>query len=170
MPHLWEEAMTRRGTSRITSLGVSLILALATVVIGTGPAAAEQDTASDVPTSLRVTDLQPSMVAGPGDVDDVQDADEPITFDDLRQLVAQLYDDGQITRYGEYQLRFNLGAAERIYNGLGCVNDYFISYMERFKQVASDPRYVLTESAREELVAAADQLIVQLCGTTEASG
>ncbi|MGH8776048.1 MAG: FIMAH domain-containing protein [Jiangellaceae bacterium] len=37
--------------------------------------------------------------------------------------------------------------------------------LETFKQQASNPRYVPSESARDQLTAAADQLIAQLTGT-----
>jgi hypothetical protein len=40
-----------------------------------------------------------------------------------------------------------------------------IDNLELFKQVASDPRYVPSAAARDELIAAADRLIAQLSAT-----
>jgi hypothetical protein len=41
-----------------------------------------------------------------------------------------------------------------------------IQNLEVFKQVASDPRYVPSAAAKDQLIAAADQLIAQLSGTS----
>jgi hypothetical protein len=54
--------MTRLKASRITSLGVSLTLAVATVLIGSSPAPAAQDAVPEAPANLRVIDLQSNTV------------------------------------------------------------------------------------------------------------
>lgn len=92
--------MTRRRMPRITALLAGLALVLAAVVVGTSPAAAGEASA------LHVAAHQ---LAGPGasasaDVADVQDEEEPITIDDLRQLVAQFEAAGEVTFAGARRL------------------------------------------------------------------
>ena len=101
--------------------------------------------------------------AEPADVTDVQRDAEPITFDDIRQLVAEFEATGEVTFSGARRLLVFLDWGER-YQARG-LNFRAVLFLENFKEVASDPTYVPSESAREQLIAAADRLIAQLGGT-----
>ena len=101
--------------------------------------------------------------AEPADVTDVQYDAEPITFDDLRQLLDEFEATGEVTFSGARRLLVFLDWGERYYDrGL---NFRAVLFLENFKEVASDPTYVPSEFARKQLIAAADQLIAQLGDT-----
>jgi hypothetical protein len=106
--------------------------------------------------------VENATVAESADVTDTQDNAEPITFDDLRQLVAQFEATGEVTFSGARRMLVFVDWAE-FYHDRG-YDSRAVLLLEHFKEVASDPTYVPSESAREQLTAAADQLIVQLGG------
>ncbi|MPZ93814.1 MAG: AAA family ATPase [Propionibacteriales bacterium] len=86
--------------------------------------------------------------------------EESITFDDMRQLIAQFEATGQVTFAGAGRLEFCLLFAERaVQRGTPSLA---ITDLEEFKRQASDPRYVPSDTARDELIVAADQMIAQL--------
>jgi hypothetical protein len=150
-----EEAMTRRTSPRIAGLA-SLVLAAATAVVGSGPAAAGEGDSLRAESGQHVEGAEESVG---GDLAVVED-DDPITVDDLRSLVAQFEATGEVTFAGARRLEFALLFVEQSINrGTPALA---IQNLEVFKQVASDPRYVPSAAARDELIAAADQLIAQL--------
>lgn len=144
--------MTRR-TPKLAALLASLVLATATAVVSTGPATAGEDD------SLRAESGQHVDGAGEsvdGDLAVLED-DDPITVDDLRSLVAQFEGTGEVTFAGARRMELALVFAENSINrGTPALA---IQSLEVFKQVASDPRYVPSAAARDQLIAAADQLI-----------
>jgi hypothetical protein len=153
-----EEAMTRR-TPKVAALLASLVFAAATAVVGTGPAAAgERD-------SLRAESGQHVDGAEePESRDAAVIEDDPITVDDLRSLVARFEATGEVTYAGARRMELALLFVEHsIDRGTPALA---IQNLEVFKQVASDPRYVPSASARDQLIAAADQLIAQLSATS----
>lgn len=90
----------------------------------------------------------------------VTSADDSITFDDMRQLIAQFETTAQVTFAGAARLEFCLLSAERaVQRGTPTLA---ITNLEEFKRQASEPRYVPSDTASDELIAAADQLIAQL--------
>jgi hypothetical protein len=150
-----EEAMTRRTSPRVAGLA-SLVLAAATAVVGSGPAAAGEGDSLRAESGQHVEGAEESVG---GDLAVVED-DDPITVDDLRSLVAQFEATGEVTFAGARRLEFALLFVEQSINrGTPALA---IQNLEVFKQVASDPRYVPSAAARDELIAAADQLIAQL--------
>ena len=147
--------MTRRTSPRIAGLA-SLVLAAATAVVGSGPAAAGEGDSLRAESGQHVEGAEESVG---GDLAVVED-DDPITVDDLRSLVAQFEATGEVTFAGARRLEFALLFVEQSINrGTPALA---IQNLEVFKQVASDPRYVPSAAARDELIAAADQLIAQL--------
>ena len=88
---------------------------------------------------------------------------EPITIADLRQMVEEFTASGEITLGGSWRLNATLSLAE-FYFDLG-YPPRAIHALELFREVASDPTRVLTENARDALIAGADQLIAQISGT-----
>jgi hypothetical protein len=153
-----EEAMTRRTSPRIAGLA-SLVLAAATAVVGSGPAAAGEGDSLRAESGQHVEGAEESVG---GDLAVVED-DDPITVDDLRSLVAQFEATGEVTFAGARRLEFALLFVEQSINrGTPALA---IQNLEVFKQVASDPRYVPSAAARDELIAAADRLIAQLSAT-----
>ncbi|MGH8825428.1 MAG: FIMAH domain-containing protein [Jiangellaceae bacterium] len=102
----------------------------------------------------------PASAAEPAGVTAVQEEPEPITVDDIRLMIEQFEATGEVTFAGARRLEFVLFFVENhIERGTpsGAIRD-----LEIFKEQASNPRYVLTETARDQLIAAADQLIAQL--------
>jgi hypothetical protein len=153
-----EEAMTRRTSPRVAGLA-SLVLAAATAVVGSGPAAAGEGDSLRAESGQHVEGAEESVG---GDLAVVED-DDPITVDDLRSLVAQFEATGEVTFAGARRLEFALLFVEQSINrGTPALA---IQNLEVFKQVASDPRYVPSAAARDELIAAADRLIAQLSAT-----
>lgn len=152
---------TQRTSSIIAALAATLALGLASTAAGVAPAAAVGNH-SPVPVS-------DSISSG------VDEVEEPATFGEVHGLIVQLHADGQVTRFGDFLLRFHLEVMRRIYLNGGCspeeeqwVRDKYFEHVESFREVASDPQYVRTESARVQLLTAADQL-AQLCVVPEAS-
>lgn len=148
---------TRRTSSIIAALAATLALGLASFAAGAAPAA------GGTPAPTTSTSAE------------VDEAGEPATFAEVHELIARLHADGQVTRFGDFQLRFHLEVMRRIYLNGGCspdeeewVRDKYFEYVERFRQVAADPRYVVTESARVQLLGATDELAA-LCTVPEAS-
>jgi hypothetical protein len=128
--------MTRRTIRRMIAQLAGLALVPGAVVVGTAPAASAS-----------------VEVAGVG-------YQQLITVDDLRDLVAQLEAAGEVTFAGARRLEVQLVFVEHGLNrGTPAVA---ILHLERFKEVALDPRYVPSESAREQLIAAADELLALL--------
>jgi hypothetical protein len=155
-----EEAMTRRTSPRVAGLLASLVLAAATAVVGTGPAAAGEGDSLRAESGQHVEGAEESVG---GDLAFVED-DDPITVEDLRSLVAQFEATGEVTFAGARRLEFALLFVEQSINrGTPALA---IQNLEVFKQVASDPRYVPSAAARDQLIAAADQLIAQLSATS----
>ena len=113
-------------------------------------------TFTDVPAALAA----PAAAVAPAVVDEVQDETAPITFDDVRLLIQQFEATGEVTFAGARRLEFVLLFAER--NVERGTPEGAIDNLEVFKRQASNPRYVPSESARDQLIAAADQLIAQL--------
>ncbi len=134
--------MNQRRTSMIAVPAATL--AVAAVVAATGPAAAGGAGAFHV--------------AGSADLAAVQD--ESITVDDLRRLVAEFEATGEVTFAGARRLEISLIFVEHSINRGTPASA--ISALEQFKATASDPRYVPSASARDQLIAAANQLIAQL--------
>jgi hypothetical protein len=134
--------MNQRRTSMIAVPAATL--AVAAVVAATGPAAASGAGAFHV--------------AGSTDVAAVQD--ESITVDDLRRLVAEFEATGEVTFAGARRLEISLIFVEHSINRGTPASA--ISALEQFKATGSDPRYVPSASARDQLIAAANQLIAQL--------
>jgi hypothetical protein len=128
--------MTRRTIRRIIAPLAGLALVPGAVVVGTGPAASA---------SVEVAGVQYQQV---------------VTVDDLRQLVAQLAAAGEVTLVGARRLEVLLLFVEHSL-GRGTPG-LVVHYLEEFKVVASTPRYVPSESARAQLIAAADGLIALL--------
>ena len=150
--------MTRRTSPRIAGLA-SLVLAAATAVVGSGPAAAGEGDSLRAESGQHVEGAEESVG---GDLAVVED-DDPITVDDLRSLVAQFEATGEVTFAGARRLEFALLFEEQSINrGTPALA---IQNLEVFKQVATDPRYVPSAAARDELIAAADRLIAQLSAT-----
>lgn len=85
---------------------------------------------------------------------------ESVTFDDVRALVDQFETNGEVTFAGARRLSILLDFAEHSVNR-GTPGSA-VPLLEEFKVQASAPRYVPSESARDQLIAAADQLIAQL--------
>jgi hypothetical protein len=154
-----EEAMTRR-TPKLAALLASLVLATATAVVGIGPAAAGEGDSLRAESGQHVDRAEESVGS---DVAVVEDEDDPITVDDLRSLVAQFEATGEVTFAGARRMEFVLLFVEQSINR--GTPTLAIQNLEVFKQVASDPRYVPSASARDQLIAAADQLIAQLSAT-----
>lgn len=150
---------TQRTSSIIAALAATFTLGLALFAAGAAPAAAA-GSHSPVPASDTTS----------AEVDAVE---EPATFAEVHELIVRLHADGQVTRFGDFQLRFHLEVLSRIYLNGGCspdeeewVRGKYFEHVERFRLVASDPRYVVTESARVQLLTAADQLAA-LCVAPE---
>jgi hypothetical protein len=152
-----EEAMTRR-TPKLAALLTSLVLAAATAVVSAGPAAARAgDPLHEKPGHYVDTGESASGGVAIGE-------DDPVTVDDLRSLVAQFEATGEVTYAGARRMELALLFVEHsIDRGTPALA---IQNLEVFKQVASDPRYVPSASARDQLIAAADQLIAQLSATS----
>jgi hypothetical protein len=137
--------MNQRRISMIAAPATAL--AVAVVVPATSPA-----TASGAAGGLNAP--------GSADIMAVQDETEPISVDDLRQLVAQFEATGEVTFSGARRLGILLVFVEHhIDRGTPAGA---IATLEEFKEIASDPRYVPSEPARVQLIAAADQLIAHL--------
>ncbi len=128
-----------RSRPRVAALLASVVLATAGIGVTTGPAVASEADA------LRA------------------EAAESITVEDLRSLVAQFEATGEVTFAGARRMEATLALAEH-YIKLG-VPALAVHGLELFKQVAATPRYVPSASARDQLLAAADQLIAQLSET-----
>jgi hypothetical protein len=153
-----EEAMTRR-TPKVAALLASLVLAAATAVVGTGPAAAGERDSLRAESGRHVDGAEKPESRDAAVVED----DDPITVDDLRSLVAQFEATGEVTYAGARRMELALLFVEHSINrGTPALA---IQNLEVFKQVAADPRYVPSASARDQLIAAADQLIAQLSAT-----
>lgn len=148
--------MNNRRTSTTAVLAVTL--GLTAGVLGAGPAAASQASTPQVVASQQATSSETTTCAHFGDLR------EPVTVGDLRQLVAQLEATGEVTFVGCRRLGLALYYVEyHIDRGTpeGAINN-----LEGwFKRVASDPQYVPSESAREQLIAAADELIAEIRAT-----
>jgi len=146
--------MTRR-TPKLAALLASLVLAAATAVVSAGPAAArEGDPLHEKPGHY--VDTGESASGGVAVAED----DDPVTVDDLRNLVAQFEATGEVTFFGALRMEAVLVLAQHsIDRGTPASAIY---NLELFKQVASDPRYVPSAVARDELIAVADRLIAQL--------
>jgi hypothetical protein len=128
--------------------------------VGSGPAAAGEGDSLRAESGQHVEGAEESVG---GDLAVVED-DDPITVDDLRSLVAQFEATGEVTFAGARRLEFALLFVEQSINrGTPALA---IQNLEVFKQVASDPRYVPSAAARDQLIAAADQLIAQLSATS----
>jgi hypothetical protein len=156
-----EEAMRRRTAPNVAALLASLVLATATAVAGTGPATAGEGDSLRAASGQHVDGAEESVGS---DVVVVEDEDDPITVDDLRSLVAQLEATGEVTFAGARRMELTLLFVEHSINrGTPALA---IQNLEVFKQVASDPRYVPSAAARDQLIAAADQLIAQLSATS----
>lgn len=100
----------------------------------------------------------------PANVTSVQAANGPTSVDDLRDLVNQLAEAGEVAR--PQRLLFLLELADTYWEWLGCSAGRFELSLEQFKRYAQDPFIVPSESAQDQLVIAADQLLFNLCGTT----
>lgn len=85
---------------------------------------------------------------------------EPVTLDELRRLVHEYRADGEVTGPGAKRLLRAVDDAER-YHDRG-QDARAIRALERFQEIARNDRYVPGGDAREVLVAAAEELIVQL--------
>ena len=144
--------MTRR-TPKAAALFASVVLATSAVVVSAGPAAAGGG--GSVSAGYYAEGVGDSVNSG---VEAVED--DPITVDDLRSLVAQFEATGEVTFFGALRMEAVLDLAENSINR--GTPDSAIYSLELFKQVASDPRYVPSATARDQLIAAADQLIAQL--------
>jgi hypothetical protein len=83
----------------------------------------------------------------------------PTSFDEIRSLVEQFRDDGQITRSGRIRLVAQLAVAE-ILLALGQERAASLA-MDRFLGLAADDRLVPGEQARHALTDEAEQLIAQ---------
>lgn len=90
-----EEAMTRR-PPKLAALLTSLVLAAATAVVGSGPAAAGEGGSLRAESGQHVEGAEESVG---GDLAVVED-DDSITVDDLRSLVAQFEATGEVTYAG----------------------------------------------------------------------
>ena len=144
-----------RGTPKAAALFASVVLATSAVVVSAGPAAAGGG--GSVSAGHHAEGVGDSVNSG---VEVVED--DPITVDDLRSLVAQFEATGEVTFFGALRMEAVLDLAENSINR--GTPDSAIYSLELFKQVASDPRYVPSTTARDQLIAAADQLIAQLGG------
>jgi len=142
-----------RGTPKAAALLASVVLATSAVVVSAGPAAAGGG--GSVSAGHYAEGVGGSVNSG---VEVVED--DPITVDDLRSLVAQFEATGEVTFFGALRMEAVLDLAENSINR-GTPASAIYS-LELFKQVASDPRYVPSATARDQLIAAADQLIAQL--------
>lgn len=149
--------MTRRA-STVAALLASLALAMASAVVSSGPAVAGAGDFLLVESGQPVEGTEQS-VGEPA----VAEGDDPVTVDDLRSLVALFEATGEVTYAGARRMELALAFAENSINR--GTPDLAIESLEVFKQVASDPRYVPSAAARDELVAAADKLIAQLSDT-----
>jgi hypothetical protein len=150
-----EEAMTRR-TPKLAALLTSLVLAAATAVLSAGPAAAGEGDSLRAEPGQHVDATGESASGGVAVAED----DDPVTVDDLRNLVAQFEATGEVTFFGALRMEAVLVLAQHsIDRGTPASAIY---NLELFKQVASDPRYVPSAVARDELIAVADRLIAQL--------
>lgn len=154
----------RRTAALVAGLAAIALIVTAAPVALAAPAAplAGDVAASDRPAPSSVS-IEPATDAEHTDVTDTQDGEESITVDDLRQLVTQFEAEGEVTFAGARRLVFLLVFVERnIDRGTPSLA---VRDLEEFKRQASNPSYVPSESARDELIAAADQLIAQLTGT-----
>jgi hypothetical protein len=156
-----EEAMSRRTASNVAALLASLVLATATAVVGSGPAAAGDGDSLRAESGQHVDGAEESVGS---DVVAVGEDDDPITVDDLRSLVAHFEATGEVTFAGARRMELALLFVEQAINR--GTPTLAIQNLEVFKQVASDPRYVPSAAAKDQLIAAADQLIAQLSGTS----
>ena len=120
-----------------------LVMALTTVVALAGPAA------------TAIAGEAGSVAADTG----------PITLMDLRQMVEEFEATGEVTAGGAARLGATLSLAE-LYDRRG-FDSRTILALELFKDTADDPVRIPSESARQALIAAANQVIVQLGGTIE---
>lgn len=93
---------------------------------------------------------------------EVQDEAEP-TFDGLHALVQKNYDAGEISTLLWARLRARLRTAEWYYDE-GFISRAVLT-LEGFKREVNDPRHEATQAARDELVAAADELIDHISAT-----
>ncbi|MGH7129736.1 MAG: FIMAH domain-containing protein [Planctomycetaceae bacterium] len=139
--------MKSTGTGQIRRRGATALLAGVTAFGVTFTA---------VPAALAA----PASAAEPAGVTAVQEEPEPITVDDIRLMIEQFEATGEVTFAGARRLLTLLRIAE-FYIDLG-VPSRGVHSMELFKEQASDPHYVPSESARDQLIAAADQLIAQM--------
>lgn len=107
-----------------------------------------------------VTSAASSDSSGRGvDATEVQEDEVLVAFAELRLLIDQLQADGEVTFGGARRMLASLGLAEFYYD-IG-YNQRAILSLETFKRSANDPLRV-SDLAREQLVAAADELIVLL--------
>lgn len=134
--------MTTRNPRRMAALLATLVLAAASAVVSAGPA-----TAGESANSAGVA----------------VEANDPITVDDLHNLVAQFEGTGEVTFAGARRMEVLLVLAQQSIDRR--TPTLAIHSLELFKDVASTPRYVPSTAARDELIAAADQLIAQLSVT-----
>lgn len=102
----------------------------------------------------------PATAAEPAGVTEVQEEPEPITVEDIRLMIEQFEATGEVTFAGAGRLLVMLSMAE-LYIDRG-MPSRGVHSMEVFKEQASNPDYVPSESARDQLLAAADQLIAQM--------
>jgi len=93
---------------------------------------------------------------------DAQDPGAPLTFDDLRDLVTQFESSGEVSFAGARRLEVCLDLAQ--HNVVRGTPSGATFWLEQFKETASQPRYVPSESAQAVLIAAADHVIGQLSG------
>lgn len=148
-----------RRTPKLAALLVALVLAVATAVMSAGPAAADEGDSLRAEPGQHVDDTGASTSGGVAVAED----DGPITVDDLRSLVAQFEATGEVIFAGARRMELALDFAENSINRGTPASA--IHSLELFKQVTSDPRYVPSAAARDELNAAADRLIAQLSAT-----
>lgn len=131
--------MRRSSAARSAALLAALVLATATAALTSISAAADEGDSTAIV---------------------IADTDDTPTVDDIRSLVAQFEATGEVTFAGARRMEIALRLTEHYIN-TGRLSSAIHS-LELFKQVASDPGYVPSAAASEELVAAADQLIAQL--------
>ena len=126
-----------------------------TRAVATAGLAATIVTLSAAPASA--TSVDAPATGTRGSVVVVQDSEVTQAFAELRQLIDRLTAAGEVTVGGEARMLAVLDVAEFYYDfGL---NSRAILLLGTFKQVANDPLKVPSASAREQLIAAADDLI-----------
>jgi hypothetical protein len=119
------------------------------------PALSATPVVAAVPANAAVHDPSPQASAA-----SVDEQAEQATFDDLRVMIDQFEPTGEVTFSGARRMLVFVDWSE-LYHDRG-YDSRAVLFLQNFKQVASDPTYVPAESARTQLIGAADQLIAQL--------